>query len=214
MWDPDMNEGQPVTPLSVIEDSLPDMLTVLEEDPAVCDTAHLGIIAFGETPETVLPLTPLAQDPTIPALRRQGATNYAQVFEYLNHQLHSDHQRFVSANLGTYTPVVFFLTDGNPQVNLRPQPDSEWLPPHEGLSSPRHPFGPVIVALGIGGVSVDTVRKLRSTNPRGVACVAEGSVIPGDLLRAIINSIRFSISSSVGHGDFQFNTPAGMRRLD
>src|SRR6516165_315082 len=79
MWDPDMNEGQPVTPLSVIEDSLPDMLTVLEEDPAVCDTAHLGIIAFGETPETVLPLTPLAQDPTIPALRRQGATNYAQV---------------------------------------------------------------------------------------------------------------------------------------
>jgi hypothetical protein len=131
----------------------------------------------------------------------------------LDHQLRSDQQRFVSGNLGTYTPVVFFLTDGNPQANGRPQPDRAWLPAHEVLGSPGHPFRPVIVALGIGSVSEDTVRKLRSNNPPGVACVAKGSVIPGDLLRAIINSIRFSISNSVGHGDFQFTTPAGMRRL-
>jgi hypothetical protein len=34
------------------------------------------------------------------------------------------------------------------------------------------------------------------------------------LLRSIIDSIKFSISSSVGHGDFVFDTPSGMRRLD
>jgi hypothetical protein len=109
---------------------------------------------------------------------------------------------------------VFFLTDGNPQVNGHTQPEREWLPARQRLEAPAHPFHPVIVALGIGDVSEDTVRKLRSHEPPGVACAAEGSVIPGDLLRAIINSIVFSISRSAGHGAFQFKTPPGMRRLD
>lgn len=214
MWDPKFNEGQPVTPLSVVEDALPDMLTVLEDDPSVQDTALLGVVAFGESPVAVLPLTPLADDPTIPALPRQTFTNYAEVFNYLNQALRYDHHRLASANLGYYTPVVFFLTDGNPQMDGRMQSDAQWVPSREQLGAPDFPFRPVIVSLGIGSVSVDTVRKVRSTRPAGVACVAEGSVVPGDLLRAIIGSIIFSISKSVGQGEFQFRTPAGMRRLD
>ena len=214
MWDPQFSEGSSVTPLSVIEDSLPDMLTVLEDDPTASDIAHLGIIAFGDSPTAVLPLTALLDDPTIPALPRQTSTNYSEVFTHLDHQLRSDHQRLTNTGLGTYTPVVFLLTDGNPQVDGNAQPEKEWLPRCQALASPDHPFRPVIVALGIGNVSASTVRKIRSTRPQGVACVAEGTVVPGDLLRAIIiNSIVFSISRSVGQGEFQFRTPAGMRRL-
>jgi uncharacterized protein YegL len=214
MWDPEFNEDRQLTPLSVIEDALPDMLTVLEEDPVAADTAYLSVIAFGDKPEAVLKLTSLQEDPAIPALPRQGSTDYAQVFEFLDELLRDDQQRLTNANLGTYTPVVFFLSDGNPQVNGHAQPEEKWLPARERLEAPAHPFHPVIVALGIGDVSEDTVRKLRSNRPPGVACAAESTVIPGDLLRAIMNSIVFSISRSEGQGEFQFRTPQGMRRLD
>ena len=213
MWEPRFNEGQAVMPLSIVEDALPDMLSVLEDDPTAHDTAHLGVVAFGDSPVSVLPLTPLASDPAIPALPRQIFTNYGEVFRYLDWQLRTDHERLTSANLGTFKPVVFFLTDGNPQVDGKAQADSAWVPYRQGLGSHDFPFRPIIVALGIGSVDPDTVRKIRSTSPLGVACVADGNIIPGDLLRAIITSIIFSISKSV-MGEFTFRTPAGMRRLD
>jgi uncharacterized protein YegL len=214
MWDPDLNDSQPVTPLNVVEDSLPDMLTALEEDPTALETAYLGIVAFGDSPVLVLPLTPLADEPAIPVLPRQAATNYVEVFKFLDRQLRSDQERLISANLGTYNPVVFFLTDGNAQVGGHIQKESRWLPLREALDFANHPFHPVIVALGIGDVEANTVRNIRSTRPRGVACVAEGNAIPGDLLRAIIGSIIFSITKSVGQGEFEFKIPAGMRKLD
>ena len=214
MWDPEFNEGRRQMPLSVIEDALPDMLTVLEEDPVAADTAYLSVVAFGDEPEAVLTLTSLKEDPSIRALPRQGSTDYAQVFEFLDEMLRDDQQRLMAANLSTYTPVVFFLSDGNPQVNGYLQSEEEWLPARVRLEAPAHPFHPVIVALGMGTVSEDTVRKLRSDQPKGIACAAEDNVVPGDLLRAIMNSIVFSISRSAGQGEFQFRTPPGMRRLD
>jgi uncharacterized protein YegL len=214
MWDTKFTKGQAVTPLETLERALPDMLVVLEDDPTTHDIAHLGVIAFGDTPVPVLPLTPLRHEPVIPRLPRQYATNYIEVFRFLDWQLRDDQQRFAGAKMATYTPVIFFLTDGNPQVNGLAQPDSAWLPIRRGLEHPDHPFRPIVVALGVGDVARATVQKLRSINPSGVACVAEAGVVPGDLLRSVINSIKFSITSSVGHGEFQFRTPAGMRRLD
>lgn len=212
MWDPKFTDG-PTTPLSVVEDALPDMLSALEEDPTAQETAYLGIVAFGETPISVLPLTPLSEEPTIPVLPRQGWTDYVEVFRFLDRQLRQDQERLVRANLGTYNPVVFFLTDGNPQVGGRTQKQAQWLPLRQALEFDSHPFHPVVVALGIGDVSAETVRNLRSTRPRGVACVADGNVIPGDLLRAIIGSIIFSITKSTAQGEFEFKVPAGMRKL-
>ncbi|MGV9713224.1 vWA domain-containing protein [Gordonia sp. NPDC003424] len=213
MWDPQFTESQHLTPISVIEDALPDMLSVLEDDPTVRDTAHLSVLAFGDTAKVVVPLTPLSDDPSIPALPRQTSTDYSAVFGFLDQQLRSDHRALQQSGLAFYTPVIFFLTDGNPQVNGHEQPESVWMGSRVTLEAEDHPFRPVVVALGIGSVSETTVAKLRSTKPVGIACVADRGVAPGDLLRAIINSIRFSISRSAGQGEFEFRTPKGMRRL-
>jgi uncharacterized protein YegL len=62
VWDPQFNEGRQVMLLSVIEDTLPDMLTVLQEDPVAADTAYLSVLEFGDKPEAVLKLTSLQQD--------------------------------------------------------------------------------------------------------------------------------------------------------
>ena len=204
--DPELNDG-PTTPLSIVEDALPDMLSALEEDPTAQETAYLGIVAFGDSPVLVLPLTPLADEPTIPVLPRQGWTNYIEVFRFLDRQLRNDQERLISANLGTYNPVVFFLTDGNAQVSGYAQKESDWLPLRQALEFDHHPFHPVVVAEASGTSPPDTVRNVRSARPRGVACVADGSIVPGDLLRAIIGSIIFSITKSTAQGGFQFKYP-------
>jgi uncharacterized protein YegL len=215
MWDREFYESRPVmTPLDTVEQALPDMIGVLEDDPTTYDTAYLSVVVFGDTPQAIMPLTPLSNNPSIPALPRQYSTNYAAVFDFLCRQLSADHAHFTRSGLATYSPVIFFVTDGNPQVNGKPQPDEHWFPYRNNLESSGFPFKPVLVALGIGNVSPDTVMLLKSTEPKGAACVAENGAAPGDLLRSIIDSIKFSISSSVGHGDFVFDTPSGMHRLD
>jgi uncharacterized protein YegL len=215
MWDRKFFGSQQVmTPLDTVEQALPDMIGVLEDDPTVYDTAYLSVVAFGDAPQAIMPLTPLSNNPSIPALPRQYATNYSAVFDFLVRQLSADHHYFTQSGLATYTPVIFFVTDGNPQVNGQPQTEAEWLPYRNSLEAAGFPFKPVLVALGIGNVTPETVTLLRSIVPKGAACVAENGSAPGDLLRSIIDSIKFSISSSVGHGDFVFATPSGMRRLD
>ncbi|WP_458689675.1 hypothetical protein [Nocardia tengchongensis] len=77
--------AQHFTPLETIEHALPDMLSALEEDETAHDTAHLAVIAFGDDAQTMVPMTPVSQDPSIPTLPRQIFTNYVAVFQHLEH---------------------------------------------------------------------------------------------------------------------------------
>lgn len=209
MWDRELCK-QPVPPLSVVEDALPDMLTALEDDDVVVESAHLSVIAFGDEPKLVLPLTPLSENPTIYALKRQTETDYAKAFDFIDKQIRQDCAKLAANQLGVFTPIVFFLTDGNPQINSKPQTAATWLPKREALATAPNP--PLIVALGIGQVTDATVLKIRSTKPVGIACAAETGAVPSDLLRAIIKSIQFTISHTANAG-FDFIAPRGMRRL-
>ena len=209
MWDKEFSK-QPVTPLSVVEDALPDMLTALENDEVVTESAYLSVIGFGDQPELVLPLTPLSENPTIFEMKRQTETDYAKVFDFIDKQIRQDCEKLAASRLGVFTPIVFFVTDGNPQINRKAQHDATWLPKREALATAPNP--PLIVSLGIGAVTDAVVLKIRSTKPIGVACAAETGAVPSDLLHAIIKSIQFTISNTPNAG-FDFIAPKGMRRL-
>jgi uncharacterized protein YegL len=185
----------------------------LDEDLTAKDTAHISIVAFGETATPVLELVSLRTDPSIEALTRQTATDYAAVFKYLTETVAWDLKRLASQGMQYYTPVIYFITDGNPQTEGRSQPDTAWLPLRQRFEQPSYPTGAIIVALGIGNVTERTVRSIASDKPKGVACIALPGATPGDLVRAIIGSIIYSIGNSVGSGNFEFDVPAGMKRL-
>jgi hypothetical protein len=213
MWDPKMNPGQSVTPMEIVESALPDLLGVLEDDPATADIAHLSLVAFGEYPVPLLELSPVGDDPALKALPRMGATNYAAIFDWLTRQIAFDHQRLLGAGLQTYTPVVYFLTDGNPYFNGAWQNVAEWVPIRRRFEEPGYPTPPIIVALGIGNVSEATIRSVASDRPKGLACIASPGSDPGVLLRAILDSIVYSIGHSSAAGGLVFETPSAMRRL-
>ena len=148
----------------MVEQALPDMIGVLEDDPTTYDTAYLSVVAFGDTPVPVLPLTPLRDNPPISALPRQTSTNYAAVFDFLCSNSTATIRAFEPRDCRPI-PRPLFVTDGNPQVDGNSQPDSQWVPYRNQLESSGFPFKPVVVALGIGNVTPETVILLRSIHP-------------------------------------------------
>jgi uncharacterized protein YegL len=211
MWDPSFNVGRPVTPWQQMQMSLVHMIDVLENDLQAKDMAHIAVIQFGDKVDVSLPLTPVRDNPTIFQLGQQISTNYAAAFKELGNQMRQDQQRLGRDGYESMAPAVYFITDGNPQVDGIAQPIDHWLPLRRGLSS--LPAGPTIIALGLGGVTADTIRAIRSEHPTGVACIAEGGEAD-ELLREIIDSIIHSIGSSSAAGRIVFRVPDGMTRLD
>jgi len=219
MWDESFHPGRPITPFMQVEMSIPALIDTLEQDPVTYDTAHIAIVTFGDKPEIALPLTALNEpDPrkqsVIKALTKQYATNYSAVFELLLYQVLRDLEDITTAGNRYYRPVIYFITDGNPQVNGIVQPLEEWLPKREMLSTWIPPESrPTIIALGLGDASPENICRIRSEQPKGVACIAKGGTAD-ELLKEIINSVVSSIGSSVRMGEIQFRVPRDMQRLD
>jgi uncharacterized protein YegL len=189
-WDPQLCAGREDTPMDVMEDALIDILRTLEDDPMAVDTAYLSVIAFGDSPVDVLPLTSMYDEPAVPALPRHLSANYADVLRYLDWQLRGDHRRLHSADLGVYTPLVLFIVHADPHINGVPQRMSDWLPLRQALGSPDHPMRPDIVAFGMGTASEDTVKALASAPE--AAFIGDGTALPGDVLRAFRRRSSYS----------------------
>lgn len=208
MWNPDAFGDY--TPWHVMRDSLADLIYEINYSPAARDICHLGVFAFSEDVKTVLPLTPLRNNGlTIPVLPQGRETNYAKIFKALAQTIQNDYAR-LSKGSRVKRPTVYFVTDGEAQTGGKLQPESVWGPELQrlhGLDS-----RPVIVALGLGDARETALRTIRSAP--GPACVAEIGALPGQLLKAIVNSIIFSVVNSAGRDEFVFDLPPGMRRVD
>ncbi len=211
MWDPAYSDSS-LTPYEVIADALTDLVEALDDDEQVRDIGRLSMIAFADDAQQVVPLTPLRQIKAIPALPQGTETDYAAVFEALDRIIRSDVAETLQ-DYEPYRPVVYFITDGDPQKGSQRQDREEWMAARRRLSDPTFDFRPSIVALGLGQVQPETLRSVATTAPPGVACVVESGQAVGDVLRAMLRSIVVSVTSSSQSGELVFPTPTGMRRL-
>lgn len=168
----------------------------------------MSILAFGDRVEEVLPLTSLRDDVYIPGLPKGGWTDYAAVFDYLAHVIPWDFQR-LSVDFRVKRPAIYFITDGQPVVGGKVQPDELWKIPLKALH--EHLSKPIITSLGLGEAIERTLCEVRSSP--GQAWVATPEAVPGQLLGAIIDQIIKSVVQSSSGDDFVFETPRGMRRI-
>lgn len=211
MWDPKYVDS-PVTPYEVITDALPDLIDALDDDEQVRDIGRLSLVTFADEAQTVVPLTALRDVKAVPALPKGVETDYKTAFRYLNDLIRTD-AIDVQRDHDPYRPVVYFITDGDPQKHSRTQPAHEWLPERDRLGDPSFHLRPSVVALGLGGVQPETLRQVASQSPPGAACLADEKQPAGDLLRAMLKSIVNSVTNSSESGQLDFETPSGMRRL-
>jgi len=211
MWDAEYL-GAPVTPYEVITDALPDLIDALEDDEQVRDIGRLSLVTFADKAQTVVPLTPVRDVKAVPALPKGVETDYRVAFRFLNDLVRNDAAQMQREH-DPYRPVVYFITDGDPQRNSQTQPPQEWMPERDRLGDPAFDLRPSVVALGLGGVNAETLRQVASQSPPGAACLADEDQPPGDLLRAMLRSIVNSVTNSSESGELDFETPSGMRRL-
>jgi uncharacterized protein YegL len=203
-----------VSPHEVMNNSLGLMLETLNDNHEAAAIGRIAIITFADTAQTHYPLSRIDAPGTLNPLPRGTWTNYKGVWDHLDRTIKNDIAQLKQNGFRPKQPVVFFITDGNAGSAQQAQAMSVWKPHHDSLTSRQFTERPRIVVLGMGDVNRETVLALRSIDPPGPACLAETGEPASTLLEAIISVIVKSIGLSATSGNFRFNTPRGMTRLD
>lgn len=204
------------TPYEAMHEALLELVDFADEHVEVADIAHLGLITFADDAHVVLPLQKMSDGVGFGTLPKGTYTDYAKVFAALADLVGADIIRLESRNLRVKRPVVFFITDGRPEVDGNPQPHALWreaLVRMHALSAAR-PGGrgvPIaVVALGFAGTNCQNLQLVAQAP--GVACIAEpGVASPHELMSELLASILNSVADSTADGDLVFVPPRGMK---
>lgn len=203
------------TPYEAMLESLHELVDFAEENVQAADLAHLGLLTFADDAEVVLPIRRVRDGISLETLPKGNFTNYEKVFAKLADVVDADIKRLQSSNLTVKRPAVFFITDGWPEVDGRPQPRELWEPPLRklhALAAPRdrRDVPVAVVALGFEGADVGNLRLIAQAP--GVACIAEAGVAsPYELMSSLFTAILVSVTKSTAEGDLVFSPPRGMK---
>jgi uncharacterized protein YegL len=184
--------------IDLINSSLPEMVATLMEMPEVEETASVGLISFATTAHIHRRITPLTTGFDVPEFRADGRTSYAAPLQALRSMIAEDLPRLGSRG---HRPIVFFITDGNPNVEDTPV----WKSARDHLLEEGFRLRPKLVTLGCGNVDQGCLEQLAS-EPR----LAEWEGGPTkEALKTILRTVKGTITGFTGgkaayldrHGD-------------
>jgi uncharacterized protein YegL len=173
-------------PIAAINNALPELHQEIGSNPALCDRARFGLIAFSDDAHVLLELCDLSDLREMPGLSADGMTNYGAALRLARTTIEQDVRALKASGHKVVRPVVFFLTDG--------VPSDDWVAAREELVSPGNPTRPHIVAFGIGNADPDVVARVATFR---AFIQAEGGVTPAKALREFVATLTRSIMLSV-----------------
>lgn len=106
-----MSEG---TRLEAVQQAIIQLVDELLSSPALGDQVRVGIVAFADHAELVLPLTDLTELPSLPRLYARGSTLFGPLFQRLGRVIDHDLRVLRYQDTSTLRPFVFLITDGAP----------------------------------------------------------------------------------------------------
>jgi len=165
----------------------------------------MAVVTFAEIATEALPLSNLDMVNSIPKLHATGNTSYLQPLRKLREVIAADFQNRKPHKW--YRPVVFFITDGYPNV----ESDAEWQAARDDLLEPGWEPHPIFVAFGFGNAKADVIRTLASGQKyTGLACIAAEGQQLGNQLKRIIEAIQKSMVTTASHPDrYGMEVPEG-----
>ena len=173
-------------PIDAVNHTLPELKQLILDDPTVGEIARIAIITFATDATMALDLCDLAHT-QLPQLTAGGSTNYTAAFETTRHTLETT-IRGLGKGTRFHTPVVFFLSDGQPTTG------GDWSSALSTLTDPGWKFRPEIVTFGFGHAHPDTLAKI-ATHHALLATDAPPAEQAKDILHTIIGSIRTTSTS-------------------
>ena len=127
----------------VLNEVLENIVDDLIHEPAVKMSGQLGVITFGDEATVDIPVGAINAGLTAPTISTGGRTNYAAAFSLLREEMRRAIRVNTEGDSSTRRPVVFFLTDGEPQPI-----DQPWREQLRALVD--EPFAPRIFTFGLG----------------------------------------------------------------
>lgn len=211
-----MLQGTP-SPYDTMCQAIADIMDFCMENPQTIDCCHLGIISFSDDAHEERRLTRLpTRGISMPKLRTGNFTDYAQAFTTTNDIVRRDIGELHEHGYMVKRPVVFLITDGNPQTARGGQPYSKWSGPLDQLkavTAPRKEGRGVkiaIVAMGFDNAAPQTLAAI--AQEPGVACIQSSQQFTSaKLMEQLMSAIMNSMITSAMHGELVFNLPEGMR---
>lgn len=215
MHRPRKGREQEKTPYDAMLEGLHDLIDFTLDHVEASDIAHLGVLTFADEAQISLPLTKMKMRFQIPPLPKGTFTNYAKAFSTTARVVATDVAALERKGATVRRPTVFFITDGNPEVDGNPQSRAAWGPPLRELQAisavrpGRTPLRIAVVALGFQGARGKTLVEIAQVP--GLACIATpGVATPSELMESLLVAILNSITQSVHDGDLDFVAPNGM----
>lgn len=210
MWNSKTWPIPATTPHAVMQDSIGLLVSDLFRNDVTAAKAHLAVVTFAEEAATHRALAVLSAQGMDP-LPKGSWTNYTAVWMHLDQVIRADMKR-LQGQYRIKTPIVYFLTDGQPGSKERPNtPYAEWRLGLDSLRDSSFELRPLIVALGMGNAREETLKLIPSTDPEGIAAVGDPGEPAHQLLRSALTGISKSIKSSATRGQFMFDMPLGWR---
>jgi uncharacterized protein YegL len=172
--------------LDSVNAALPELHATIAADPLVSDKCRVGVIAFSDSAEVLLPLSKLSDVVEIPGLTAATVTNYGAAFDLLARTIAQDIADLKGNQYRVFRPAVFFISDGEPT-------DYGWEQAYRNLTSPSVTF-PHIIAYGVAGANADTIGKVGTK----AAFIQDPSknISPAQALREILSSLTHTIVDS------------------
>lgn len=173
--------------MDLINGSLPEMVATLTTIPEVEESAAVGLMSFANTAQIHRRILPLRPGFNVPEFEANGRTSYAAPLQALRTMIAEDLPR-----LGSHgrRPIVFFITDGNPNVEEPPV----WYAARANLLEEGFRLRPKLVTLGCGNVDQSCLQSLASD-----PSLAEWEQGPTtEALKAILRTVKGTITGFTG----------------
>lgn len=128
--------------------------SIVRDDPVCCETIWLSVIRFSSDARQLVPLTEAGRfEP--PTLKPEGGTALSRGLALLRDAIHADMQPRTEDHPGDYRPLVFLITDG------QPNPEDPWLTQLERLMGEKGRRPGLLVAIGAGPeADLDVLKQL------------------------------------------------------
>jgi uncharacterized protein YegL len=141
------------TRLQAVQEAIISLVDELLSSPALGDQVRVGIVAFADRAELVLPLTDLTELRSLPRLTARGATQFGPLFRQLTRVIEHDLRVLRARDTITFQPFVFLITDGLPV-------DPNWEKAFQEFDD-RTRAQLVILGIGLDGTSTTLLQRLR-----------------------------------------------------
>jgi uncharacterized protein YegL len=185
---------------------LTTLLDAMHGEMLAAAMIRFSIIGFSDDVIEHLLLSDLRQVEAMPILGAYNTTSYSAVFRDLRQRIEADVRLLRNEAFLVHRPVIFFLTDGQPNR------DDNWERDLDLLSSHDFKYRPNILAFGIGQAVPEIIRRVASRDE--FAYIAASGADTGAALARFFQALTASVVASGqniarGKGELVLAKPEG-----